>query len=1327
MDAYNEFLEPSRVSQCIGCNFISPNSKHLIVGKATLLQIFEIYNVNEHGDKAKYRLKLVEQYKLHGHITSLRAIRTADSPNLDYLLVATKTAKFSLIKWDHALHSISTVSLHYYEKSIQNVTYERLKNTDLLLEPGNMCTCLRFKNMLTFLPFETLEDDEDDEELAEDGDIKKSTSKVGHDKIFDSSFMIDAQTLDSSIGDIIDMQFVYNYREPTLAILYLKAHTWSGLLPKVKDNVNFVLLSLDLNSKTSTTVLKVENLPYDIDTLIPLPKPLNGALLLGANEIIHIDNGGILRRIAVNQFTASITASTKNYDDVSHLNLKLEDCSAIPIPHDTKVLLVCSDGLFYFLNFDIDGKSIKKMEIEKIEKSIYSDIYISYPGEIARLDNNLLFVGSKNGPSPLVEFVYDQSEKAISNSKVKENGDNMESNDDYYDDENLYEEEENHEKVLTSKKLVKFVKHDELVNNGPISDFTLGHYSTEKYKAKLLNPNYGEISIISNSGSDSQGSLNIICPSIQPVVKSSLSFSQINRMWTLNNEFLITSDDENSKSEIFQINKSYARLASKSFINDDLTIAMHSLNNGKYILQVTPKNIILYNNKFKKKLSLSDEIDKSDEIIHSTFSLEYLMVFTSSGEVMIFSINTYNLTYSKIAIPKILSDTIITTGHITNSNVLNAVLKDVNLLIKNRGIKRKHLEREVISQEIPNDLKAKQTLFILVAGDNRIVIFSKFHNERCYQLNHVDKFTEHLSLGFFEARDSMPDPFIKQIIFDELGDEDFKEQYLTILTVGGETYLYKLFFDGENFKFLKVKDLLITGAPDNAYPLGTTIERRLVYMSNISGLAGIFVTGLTSYFITRPSKSIPRIFKFGKIPAVSFSPYSDSKIANGLIFLDNKKYARICEIPRDFNYENTMPIKKVHIGETVKSLTYHELSDTYVISSYTQTPYDCRDEENNPIVGTDSSKPSALSYKGSIKLISPFNWSVIDSFELNENEIGMNVKSMALDVGSSTKKFKIKKELIVVGLGKYRMEDLSANGSFKVLEIIDIVPEPGKPETNHKFKEIFHEDTRGAVTSICELSGRFMVAQGQKIIVRDLQDDGAVPVAFLDTSVYVSEAKSFGNILLLGDSLKSVSLAGFDASPFRMIPLGKDSHEIDVNCADFLVKDEEVFILIGDNENVLHLLQYDPEDPSSLGGQRLISKASFRINSTPLCLRCLPKHEDVDDTSFQSIGSTVDGSLFTVFPVSEATYRRMYILQQQLTDKEYHYCGLNPRMNRFSDLSLAGNDTNNKPILDYDLIRLFAKLNEERKKNFANKISGKNSSQEIWKDIMEFEYVLRNL
>lgn len=124
----------------------------------------------------------------------------------------------------------------------------------------------------------------------------------------------------------------------------------------------------------------------------------------------------------------------------------------------------------------------------------------------------------------------------------------------------------------------------------------------------------------------------------------------------------------------------------------------------------------------------------------------------------------------------------------------------------------------------------------------------------------------------------------------------------------------------------------------------------------------------------------------------------------------------------------------------------------------------------------------------------------------------------------------------------------------------------------------------------------------------------------------------------------------------------------------------------------------------------------------------VPKNEEINtqySDVFQTVGSTIDGSFFTVFPVNEFTYRRMYIIQQQLTDKEYHYCGLNPRLNRFGGEAFDDSQTGVKPILDHQVIKRYAKLNEDRKQTIAQKVSSKGVYQEIWKDLIEFENVLK--
>lgn len=1342
MNAYDVFLEPSAVSTSISCNFISSHTKHLLVGKSTILEVFEVLKLkSSNTDKTTYKLKLVTLLKLQGLITDLRAIRTIENPNLDYVLVSTKTAKVSCVRWNFHKHTISTVSLHYYEHVLQNMTYESVYESSLIVSSSqNPVFCLRRNNVLIILPFTRPEEEMDgvvevqakQVEVIE-GEKKDDERERGHLAIFGSSIVVDIATIDPTVGNIIDMQFLHNYRDPTIAIISQRKSTWAGLLSQEKDTVVFTVLSLDVSTASATTILQVENLPYDIHRIEALPAPLNGSLLVGCNELFHIDNSGITRRIAVNSYTSDITTSVKSFQDQSALELKLENCAICCIPNDDRVLISLQNGELYYASFEVDGKTIKKFSIETVPPSFYESLSDHNSDTIVAISDNLLFFASKTCNSLLVELDYDRAEFPSSiPPRVDTETQNTDSKlSDKDDDEILYDEEDDLNKKERKKGQIRYKIQDALVNNGPISSFALGQLSTEKVVAKLPNPSYTDVSIIAAGGSGKSGHINLVAPCVQPIIKSSLRFSQLNRLWTINNKYLVTSDDLNLKSELFDVNKSYARLSPKNFVNNELTIAMHELHNGQFILQVTPRHIIMFNNKFKKVLTLDKELKELEDgdIINSVLNDELLMIFLSSGEVVIYDIVTATKSFNRIELPMSLQDTIITTGYIANSRLLSVVLKDLNV-ITNRGQKRKRSGESVTKSTITNE--PKQKLFILVTGDNRIVVFSRHHKDVCFQLDSVSVFSDVLHINFFDVNSGEPDPFIKQVILNDLGDEYSKEEYLTILTVGGEIYSYKLYFDGESYALTKQYNLPITGAPFNAYAHGTSIERRMIYFNNVSGMTCIMVTGVVPYFITRSSHSQVRIFKFSKIPIVSFVPFSDEKISNGMIYLDTKKNARIIELPRDFNYDNTWPIKRVHIGENVKSVAYHETSKTVVVSTYKEIPYDCIDEEGNPIVGLKLDKPRTSNFKGQVLLISPLSWTVIDTIELLENEVGMLVKSVVLDVGSETRRFKSKKEFILIGTGRLRMEDLSCNGSYKVYEIIDIIPEPGKPETNHKFKELLQESTKGAVTAVCDVSGRFLVAQGQKMIVRDIQDNSAVSVAFMDASVYVSEVKSFGNLVLFGDTIKSVSLAGFDAEPFRMIALSKDLHELDVCSADFIAYDQNIHILVADNDKVLHVLLYNPDDPSSANGQRLLHRSTLNTNFNTTCMRSLGKHEQInpwlDSTTlpFQVIGSTIEGAMYTVFPVSESTYRRMYILQQQLTDKEFHPCGLNPKLNRFASVKNEAT-LNLRPLLDCELLRRYSKLNQDRMRTFGQKVSIKNVSTEIWKDFIEIENVLNNL
>lgn len=61
------------------------------------------------------RLECLAQYTLHGNVMSMQAVQLIGSPR-DSLLLSFREAKLSVVEYDTEIHSLRTVSLHYFEE-----------------------------------------------------------------------------------------------------------------------------------------------------------------------------------------------------------------------------------------------------------------------------------------------------------------------------------------------------------------------------------------------------------------------------------------------------------------------------------------------------------------------------------------------------------------------------------------------------------------------------------------------------------------------------------------------------------------------------------------------------------------------------------------------------------------------------------------------------------------------------------------------------------------------------------------------------------------------------------------------------------------------------------------------------------------------------------------------------------------------------------------------------------------------------------------------------------------------------------------------------------
>jgi len=125
-----------------------------------------------------------------------------------------------------------------------------------------------------------------------------------------------------------------------------------------------------------------------------------------------------------------------------------------------------------------------------------------------------------------------------------------------------------------------------------------------------------------------------------------------------------------------------------------------------------------------------------------------------------------------------------------------------------------------------------------------------------------------------------------------------------------------------------------------------------------------------------------------------------------------------------------------------------------------------------------------------------------------------------------------RKTLIAVGTSVIRGEDLQNLGNIYILDIVPVVPELDRPETNRKLKLLAQEEVKGPVTAISEIAdqGYLIMSQGQKCMVRGLKEDNTLlPVAFLDVQTYVSSLKTLKGtgMVLVADAIKGLWFTGF--------------------------------------------------------------------------------------------------------------------------------------------------------------------------------------------------------
>lgn len=237
------------------------------------------------------------------------------------------------------------------------------------------------------------------------------------------NFTTPVTTSTQSIRNVIDMIFLPGFNEPTLALLYSPEPTWSGRLENVSSNCLVSLVTLASGpvksgtSGSSTTAVVIATspfLPHSCLAIHPCPPDLGGTLIVTANGLLHLEQGGKLVGVAANGwFSKEWSGTGFGLKGEVTVREELEGVKIVFVANE-KAMLFCKSGTILSLTMTRSGRSISGMKLEKVGKGVPASSVERIRGSIGRFgEQGYAFVGSEVGESTLISWEIGNSQNRL--------------------------------------------------------------------------------------------------------------------------------------------------------------------------------------------------------------------------------------------------------------------------------------------------------------------------------------------------------------------------------------------------------------------------------------------------------------------------------------------------------------------------------------------------------------------------------------------------------------------------------------------------------------------------------------------------------------------------------------------------------------------------------------------------------------------------------------------------------------------------------------------------------------------------------------------------
>ncbi|XP_023295562.2 cleavage and polyadenylation specificity factor subunit 1 [Lucilia cuprina] len=1414
------------VEFAITCRFFNNIEENVVVAGANILKIYRIHpnidgtqrqqklNPNDLRAPSKMRLECLASYTLYGNVMSLQSVTLTGSMR-DALLISFKDAKLSVVQHDPDTFALKTLSLHFFEEEeIRDGWTGRYYIPMVRVDPDARCAVmLVYGKRLVVLPFRK-ENGIDEIEMADVKPIKKAPTAIVARTPILASYLIALRDLDEKIDNVLDLQFLHGYYEPTLLILYEPVRTFPGRVAVRADTCVLVAISLNIQQRVHPIIWTVTGLPFDCLQVFPIQKPIGGCLVTTVNAIIYLNQSVPPYGVSLNSSADHSTSFPLKPQDGVRISLDAANIAFIDVD---KLVVSLRSGELYVVTLCVDSmRTVRNFHFHKAAASVLTSC-------MCVVQSEYLFLGSRLGNSLLLHFTEEDQSTVITLDEVEMSDANNVVNEESRKGRRIEDEELEvyGSGTKTSVQLRKYIFEvcDSLLNVGPINFMCAGERVEFEEGGTTLRPQASQlcdlkIDVVASSGHSKNGSLCVFVNCINPQVITSFELEGCLDVWTLyddvskktsrhdHHDFMILS--QRTSTLVLQTGEEINEIENTGFCCTQPTIFVGNLGQNRFIVQVTTRSVRLLQG---KRLIQNVPIDEGAPVVQVSIADPYVCLRVLHGKVITLALRetkgTPRLAINKntiSSIPAVISlaaykdlSGLFTTK---SDEVLNLTGSGGNSLYSGLGYMKAEPnmkiedEEDLLYGESGNAFKmnsmadlakqsrqknsdwwrrllvqVKPSYWLIVARESgTLEIYSMPDMKLMYLVNDVGNGDTVLtdSMEFVPVTLNQQDnkqgillncmpqhvnsPPVQEIAMVGLGNNGSRP--LLMIRTRLELIIYQAYRYGKGHMKVRFRKLQSINMLDedskpmdvdeeyadslDSYNLQDRYISKLRYFSNISGLNGVVVCGPNPCFIFLTGKGEMRVHKiFGNGYLRSFASFNNVNCPQGFLCFDTTFDLKICILPTYLTYDSPWPVRKVPLRCTPRQIVYHRENRVYCLVTQTEeasNKYFRFNGEDKEL--TEENKGERFIYpnasKFSIVLMSPETWEIVPDasieFENWEHVTAFQIVKLAYEGTRSGLK-----EYLCIGTNFNYSEDITSRGNIHVYDIIEVVPEPGKPLTKFKLKEIFKKEQKGPVSAIADVLGFLVTALGQKIYLWQLKDDDLIGVAFIDTNIYVHQIISIKSLILIADVYKSVSLLRFQEE-FRTLSLAsRDFNPLEVYGVEFMVDNSNLGFLVTDAERNLIVYMYQPEVRESIGGQKLLRKGDFHLGqavNTMFRVQCHQRglnhrYPFMYENKHMVVYGTLDGAIGYCLPLPEKVYRRFLMLQNVLLSYQEHLCGLNPKEFRTIKMSKKLSLNPSRCIIDGDLIWSFANMTVAERNEVSKKIGTK--TEDILSDLLEIE------